>query len=93
MFITKLALPRRTFLRGVGAAIALPLLDSMTPAMTALAKTAASPVKRLGFVYTPNGVGGFVVTTEYGGCEEVELEVQVDLDGEVRMVPVNDRYL
>jgi len=55
MFITKLALPRRTFLRGVGAAIALPLLDSMTPAMTALAKTAASPVKRLGFVYTPNG--------------------------------------
>jgi hypothetical protein len=55
MFISKLALPRRTFLRGVGAVIALPLLDSMTPAMTALAKTAASPVKRLGFIYTPNG--------------------------------------
>jgi len=55
MFISKLALPRRTFLRGVGATIALPLLDSMTPAMTALAQSAAKPVKRLGFVYTPNG--------------------------------------
>src|ERR1700694_5726587 len=55
MLITKMSLPRRTFLRGVGATIALPLLDSMRPAMTALAKTPASPVKRLGFVYTPNG--------------------------------------
>ena len=53
MFITKMGLPRRTFLRGVGATIALPLLDAMRPAMTALAKT--PPVKRLGFVYTPNG--------------------------------------
>lgn len=51
MFISKMALPRRTFLRGVGAAIALPLLDSMMPAFA----RAASPVKRLGFVYTPNG--------------------------------------
>src|SRR5688572_15312055 len=54
-FISKIALPRRTVLRGVGATIALPLLDAMRPAMTALAKTAASPVRRLGFVYTPNG--------------------------------------
>ena len=48
MFITKLSLPRRTFLRGVGAAVALPLLESMVPAMTALAETAANPVRRFG---------------------------------------------
>ena len=55
MIITKKALPRRTFLRGMGAAVALPLLDAMVPSMTALAKTAASPVRRLGFVYMPMG--------------------------------------
>lgn len=56
MTITKLALPRRTFLRGIGASLALPLLDAMVPAATALAQTAANPVRRLGFVYIPNGV-------------------------------------
>ena len=56
MFITKKALPRRTFLRGMGATLALPLLDAMVPALTALAQTAANPVRRLGFVYMPNGV-------------------------------------
>ena len=56
MIINKMALPRRTFLRGVGASLALPLLDAMVPAATALAKTAASPAPRLGFVYIPNGV-------------------------------------
>jgi len=55
MFISKLALPRRMFLRGMGVTIALPLLDSMMPAMSVLAKSPARPVKRLGFVYTPNG--------------------------------------
>jgi uncharacterized protein DUF1552 len=55
MFISKMTLPRRTFLRGVGVTVALPLLDSMVPALTALEKTAASPVRRLGFIYTPNG--------------------------------------
>jgi hypothetical protein len=55
MIITKKALPRRTFLRGMGAAVALPLLDAMVPSMTALAKTPASPVRRLGFVYMPMG--------------------------------------
>jgi len=53
MFITKMALPRRTFLKGVGAVVALPLLDAMVPAAARAASTA--PVKRLGFVYTPNG--------------------------------------
>ena len=55
MIITKMSLPRRTFLRGMGAALALPLLDAMVPAATALARTAAAPTKRLGFIYIPNG--------------------------------------
>src|SRR5213078_2667435 len=55
MMITKMALPRRLFLRGMGATLALPLLDAMIPSMTALAATPAAPVKRLGFVYMPMG--------------------------------------
>ncbi|WP_178132606.1 DUF1552 domain-containing protein [Limnoglobus roseus] len=51
----KKALPRRTFLRGVGASLALPLLDAMVPAMTAQAATPAAPVRRLGFVFIPMG--------------------------------------
>lgn len=53
--ILKKSLPRRTFLRGMGAALALPLLDAMVPAMTALADTAAQPVRRLGFIFMPMG--------------------------------------
>ena len=56
MFVTKVSLPRRTFLRGVGATLALPLLDAMVPALTAQSRTAARPLRRLGFVYMPNGV-------------------------------------
>jgi Protein of unknown function (DUF1552) len=55
MFITKKYLNRRTVLRGAGAMIALPLLDAMIPAATALANTAAKPVVKLGFVYFPHG--------------------------------------
>ena len=55
MIITKKALPRRTFLRGLQATLALPLLDAMIPAATALAQTPARPVRRLGFVYVPMG--------------------------------------
>jgi hypothetical protein len=55
MIVTKMALPRRTFLRGMGATLALPLLDAMVPALTATARTAANPVRRLGFVYLPMG--------------------------------------
>jgi hypothetical protein len=55
MIITKKSLPRRTFLRGMGATVALPLLDAMIPSMTALARSAAAPVRRLGFVYMPMG--------------------------------------
>jgi hypothetical protein len=56
MLVTKRYIPRRTFLKGAGTALALPLLDAMVPALSALAETAAAPVRRLGFVYLPNGV-------------------------------------
>ena len=49
-FITRKFMPRRTFLRGMGTTLALPLLEAMVPAATPLAKTAAKPVRRLGFV-------------------------------------------
>ena len=55
MIITKKALPRRTFLKTVGATMALPLLDAMVPAATALDKTPARPIRRLGFVFMPMG--------------------------------------
>jgi Protein of unknown function (DUF1552) len=55
MFITKKHLSRRTVLRGLGATVALPLLDAMIPARTALAATAAKPAPRLGFIYFPHG--------------------------------------
>src|ERR1700754_3139589 len=55
MIVMKKALPRRTFLRGLGTALALPLLDAMMPSMTALADTPAAHAKRLGFLYVPMG--------------------------------------
>lgn len=55
MIITKKALSRRRFLRGTGATLALPLLEAMVPAVTPLARTAAHPVRRLGFVFMPMG--------------------------------------
>jgi hypothetical protein len=55
MIITKKALPRRTFLRCAGAAIALPLLDAMIPAATTWAQTPSRPLPRLGFVFVPMG--------------------------------------
>ncbi|HET9194211.1 MAG TPA: hypothetical protein VFO21_15115, partial [Vicinamibacterales bacterium] len=54
MFITGRALPRRTFLRGLGTAVALPFLDSMMPAL-AQAQRRSRPV-RMAFVYVPNGI-------------------------------------
>jgi hypothetical protein len=56
MMISKKAIPRRTMLRGLGAAISLPLLDGMVPALTALAQTPAKPAHRFGVVYVPNGM-------------------------------------
>jgi len=59
-------LPRRTFLRGIGAAIGLPFLDAMTPAFAAPAKSAGKPPTRMAFVYVPNGI----VMPEWTPAEE-----------------------
>ena len=67
MIVTKKAIPRRTVLRGVGATIALPFLDSMVPALTALSQTAATPAKRLGVVIVPNGAPREYWTPEAAG--------------------------
>lgn len=56
MIITKMAIPRRTVLRGIGATLALPLLDGMVPALSAFQKTAAQPAMRFGTVYAPTGM-------------------------------------
>src|SRR3989454_8514329 len=55
MIITKKAMPRRTFLRGMGLTLALPLLEAMVPAATPLAKSSGNPARRLGFVFMPMG--------------------------------------
>lgn len=55
MFISKMSLPRRTVLRGLGAALALPVLDAMVPALTPTVRTAAAPVRRFGAVFVPMG--------------------------------------
>jgi hypothetical protein len=54
-FVTRKHLPRRTFLRGAGVTLSLPLLESMVPALTALAQTAAKPRLRIGFCFMPHG--------------------------------------
>ena len=55
MIVTQKSLSRRTVLRGLGATVALPLLDAMVPALSAAARTVTAPVPRLGFFYVPNG--------------------------------------
>ncbi|HCQ97900.1 MAG TPA: hypothetical protein DIU48_00680 [Acidobacteria bacterium] len=56
MMITKKAIHRRTVLRGIGAGLALPLLDGMVPAFAAIRNSPANPVRRFGVVYVPNGM-------------------------------------
>ena len=56
MIVTKKVLSRRTVLRGIGASVALPLLDAMVPAFAAGQRSAATPVRRFGAVYVPNGM-------------------------------------
>ena len=66
-FISKKHLSRRTFLRGAGVAMALPLLESMVPAGTALAQTAANPRTRFGAIYVPHGATMYEWTPEKDG--------------------------
>ena len=56
LIVFKKAISRRAMLRGAGAALALPLLDSMVPVFTARAATPAQPVNRFGVMYVPNGM-------------------------------------
>ena len=56
MIITKKHIPRRTFLRGVGVTLALPMLESMLPAQTPIRQTAAAPAKRFVGIWHPHGV-------------------------------------
>jgi hypothetical protein len=71
MFITKKHLSRRTFLRGAGVTVAVPLLEAMLPAATALAQTAANPKPRFTGVFFPHGMapGYWVPKTEGAGFE------------------------
>jgi hypothetical protein len=71
MFISKMSLSRRTVLRGMGATIALPFLESMAPAFTATVKTAANPQRRFGAIYVPLGErpGSWTPTLSTGGLE------------------------
>ena len=72
MVIDKLAIPRRTVLRGLGAAIALPFLDSMLPAFTSVARTAGRGTPRLSIVYTGNGAAlGHFAPREEGAAYEM----------------------
>jgi hypothetical protein len=56
MIVTRKHLPRRTFLRGLGTAIALPMLDAMSPALANTARLKGKPPTRMAFVYVPNGI-------------------------------------
>jgi len=77
MVIRKVHLSRRTILRGLGASLALPLLDSMVPALTALKKTAAAPVRRLGVFYVPNGMSmPYWSPSQVGSLEELPPTLQ-----------------
>ena len=87
MIITKKCLSRRTVLRGLGATIALPLLDGMVPAFAAIRQTAAQPVRRLGAIYLPNGMQmkSFTPATE-GAAFELTPILEP-------LAPVRDRVL
>lgn len=84
-FTTRLALPRRTFLRGLGSTLALPLLDAMVPALAAEAKTAAKPVRRLGYLFMPMGAD-MTRWTPAGGDKLDELSFILE-----SLAPVKDR--
>jgi len=73
MFITKKHIPRRTILRGAGAALALPFLEAMVPARTALAQTAATPKPRFVGLFVPHGAGPGHWVPEKVGALEPEL--------------------
>jgi hypothetical protein len=89
MFITKMHLSRRSMLRGVGAGLALPLLDCMVPALTALSQTAAASarLRRMGVFYVPNGMSmGYWFPKAEGPLQELPATLQ-------SLAPLKDRVL
>ena len=87
MIVTMKHLPRRTFLRGIGATLALPLLDAMTPAFAGVRAAAAGPVRRLGIVYVPNGI---YMDTWTPSASAAGLEIKPVLQP---LAPFSDRLL
>ena len=87
MIVTKKAVNRRVVLRGMGAALALPLLDSMAPALTAFQKTPAKPANRFGAVYVPNGM---VMTTWTPAADGAVYDLSPTLEP---LQPFKDRML
>ncbi|HVY32928.1 MAG TPA: DUF1552 domain-containing protein [Caulobacteraceae bacterium] len=85
MIIQKLSLPRRALLRGLGASVALPLLDAMEPALARAADKIA-PVKRLASVYAPNGMSMDYWTPKTTGTLELSPIMQP-------LAPFHDRLL
>ena len=81
MFITKKHISRRTILRGAAATLALPLLDAMIPASTALAQTAATPKPRFVGCFVPHGVAPGYWVPETEGALEAALPVQLETAG------------
>ena len=79
MMVTRKAIPRRTVLRGIGATLALPLLDGMVPAFAAIRNSAARPVRRFGVVYVPNGMAmkHWTPAAEGAGFETTRLLQQI----------------
>src|SRR5262249_22871709 len=84
MVITRKHIPRRTFLRGAGAVLALPVLDAMTPALSAETKR---PI-RMGFMQVPNGI--FNLNNEWSSKKEGELELTRILEP---LAPFKDRMV
>ncbi len=77
MFITKKSLPRRTVLRGLGVTLALPWMESMVPALTALAQSGAAPARRFGVFYAPNGMSmGYWSPTTEGPIDQLPPTLQ-----------------
>ena len=91
MIITKQALPRRTFLRGMGATIALPLLDAMIPSLTALAQTAATCAAKLGHTRLrtfPVRSGFFILTLISTGTTRLAVKPHFLKRPKTKTVPV-----
>ncbi len=78
--ITRKALPRRTFLRGIGATVALPFLDAMSPALASSSIPGGKPV-RMGFVYVPNGIDMRHWNVDYTGALKTLPRILEPLDG------------